>query len=109
MVKLAFEFLVSTAARSGEVWGAEWAEIDTEARVWTVPASRMKAKREHRVPLSGRCLEILEAAKQLGDGNPLVFPSAGGKPLHDMKLSRMLRELEIAAVPVWSINSNALP
>ena len=60
-VKLAFEFLVLTAARSGEMRGARWAEIDKSARVWTIPATRMKAKREHRVPLSGRAVEILKA------------------------------------------------
>ena len=56
VVKLAFEFLVLTAARSGEVRGAEWTEIDTEEHIWTVPATRTKAKREHRVPLSGPAL-----------------------------------------------------
>ena len=59
----------------------------------------MKAKREHRVPLSGRALEILAAAGELGGGNPLVFPTVAGKPIHDMKLSRMLRDLTVAAVP----------
>ena len=61
-VKLAFEFLVLTAARSGEVRLATWDEIDTAGRVWTIAAARMKAKREHRVPLSRRALEILDAA-----------------------------------------------
>ena len=83
-VKLAFEFLVLTAARSGEVRGARWAEIDTADHVWTVPATRTKAKREHRVPLSGRALEILDAARTLDDGNPLVFPSVRGKRMNDM-------------------------
>ena len=73
-VKLAFELLVLTAARSAEVRLATWDEMDTAGRVWTVPALRMKAKREHRVPLCGRALEILVAARALGDGNPLVFP-----------------------------------
>ena len=75
MVKLAFEFLLLTAARSGEVRGARWTEIDTDDHVWTVPATRTKAKREHRVPLSGRALEVLDAARSLDHGNPLVFPS----------------------------------
>ena len=65
---LAFEFLVLTAARSGEVRGAVWSEIDREAGVWTVPASRMKTARAHRVPLCGRALEILDAARRLGGG-----------------------------------------
>ena len=98
-VKLAFEFLVLTAARSGEVRGAEWTEIDTEEHVWTVPATRTKAKREHRVPLSGRALEVLDAARALDDGNPLVFPSVRGKRMNDMTLSALLRTLEVPAVP----------
>jgi integrase len=69
-VRLAFEFLVLTAARSGEVRLATWDEIDTAGAVWTVPATRMKAKREHRVPLCGRALEILDAVRALGDGSP---------------------------------------
>ena len=98
-VKLAFEFLVLTAARSGEVRGARWDEIDIEGRVWTVPALRTKAKRGHRVPLSGRVLEILDAARALGHGNALVFPSGRGRRLSDMMLSGLLKELEIPAVP----------
>ena len=99
-VKLAFEFLVLTAARSGEVRGARWAEIDKSARVWTIPATRMKAKREHRVPLSGRAVEILKAARKLGDGRcRLVFPSRGGKPISITRLPRLLQDLKIAAVP----------
>ena len=64
--KLAFEFLVLTAARSGEVRSAHWDEIDLEAREWTVPAERTKAHRPHRVPLSGRAMEILSEARTLG-------------------------------------------
>ena len=67
-VRLAFEFLVLTAARSGEVRLATWDEIDAAGAVWTISAARMKAKREHRVPLCGRGLEILDAARALGDG-----------------------------------------
>ncbi|MCY3821118.1 MAG: tyrosine-type recombinase/integrase [Gammaproteobacteria bacterium] len=73
-VKLAFEFLVLTATRSGEARGAQWTEIDTTDHVWTLSAQQMKAKREHRVPLCGRALEILDEARALGDGNPLVHP-----------------------------------
>ena len=67
-VKLAFEFLVLTAARSGEVRGARWNEMDTQAQMWTVPATRMKATREHRVPLCRRAVELLDEARMLGDG-----------------------------------------
>ena len=99
-VKLAFEFLVLTAARSGEVRGAQWAEIDLPAGVWTIPATRMKSKREHRVPLCGRAAEILEAARTLGDGrSPFVFASQGGKPFSITRLPRLLQNLKIPAVP----------
>ena len=67
-VTLAFEFLVLTAARSGEVRLAAWDEMDTADHVWTIPATRMKMKRDHRVPLCGRALAILAAARTLGDG-----------------------------------------
>ena len=98
--RLAFEFLVLTAARWGEVRWAEWKEIDRDGRVWTVPARRAKSNRRHRVPLCGRALEILEAAQALGEeAGPLVFTHGGGKPLHDSQLRRLLRELGIAAVP----------
>ena len=100
VVKLAFELLVLTAARWGEVRGAEWAEIDTSGRVWTIPAARMKAQRAHRVPLCGRAMEILGAARTLGDGSgPLVFPSGTGTPLPEKKLRRLLQDRNIAAVP----------
>ncbi len=98
-VKLAFEFLILTASRSGEVRGAQWAEIDTTDRVWTLSALRMKAKREHRVPLCGRALEILDAARTLGDANPLVFPMRSGRPMSASTLLKMLNDLRIAAVP----------
>ena len=100
VVRLAFEFLVLTAARSGEAREARWTEIDTTYRVWTVPATRMKAKREHRVPLCGRAAEILDAARTLGDGDsPLVFPTEGGKPLDDRRFRRLLQRHRVAAVP----------
>ena len=100
VVKLVFEFMVLTAARPGEARGARWDEMDTEAHVWTIPATRMKALREHRVPLCRRALDILDAARTLGNGDgPLVFPTARGKPLTDMALSRPLTQAAIAAVP----------
>ena len=98
-VKLAFEFLVVTAARSAEVRLATWDEIDVAGRVWTVPAERMKMNREHRVPLSLRAVEFLDAARLLGDGNPLVFPNRLGNPFKGTFLSELLRNLDIAAVP----------
>ncbi len=98
-VKLTFEFLVLTAARSGEVRLATWDEMDTAGRVWTVPALRMKAKREHRVPLCGRALKILDAARALCDRNPLVFPMRSGRPIAPSTLPKMLDYHRIDAVP----------
>ena len=97
-IKLAFEFLVLTAARSVEVRLETWAEIDTAGRVWTISAARMKAKREHRVPLCGRAVEILDVARTLGAGNPLVFPMRSGKPISASTLPKMLKYHGIAAV-----------
>ena len=103
-IQLAFEFLVLTAARSGEVRFAAWDEIDLVALVWTIPATRMKAKREHRVPLSRRAVEVLQEAKRLGGSDSgecagPVFPSRRGNPLGGGQLSTIVSELGIAAVP----------
>ena len=97
--KLAFEFLVLTAARSGEVRLARRDEMDLPRAVWTVPAQRMKAQREHRVPLSRRAVEVLRHAMSLGNPGGLVFPSARRQPLSDMTLSKLLKEQGVAAVP----------
>lgn len=96
MGALALEFLIYTAARSGEVRGATWAEFDLKKEVWTVPADRMKAGREHRVPLSAQAIEILERVRALpGADNPeaIVFPSTKRTPLSDMTLTACLRRL----------------
>ena len=97
--QLAFECLVLTAARSGEVRLATWAEVDLEAGVWTVPAARTKMGREHRVPLSARCVDVLREAAGLGKGTDLVFPSTRGKVLSDATIGKLLRERGIDAVP----------
>ena len=99
VVKLAFEFLVLTATRSGEVRGALWTEIDRGEGAWIIPARRTKAAREHRVPLCRRALEILEEARALDRGSPLVFPGLRRNPIATTALSELLRELKIAAVP----------
>ncbi len=101
MTKLSFQFLVLTAARSGEVRLAEWSEIEWESRTWTVPPSRMKARREHRVPLSNAAMEILAEAKaQSGDDKGPVFPAPRtGKPLSNVTHLALLRRLAVAAVP----------
>ena len=99
-VRLAFEFLVLTAARWGEVRWAEWTEIDRDEGVWTVPAKRMKSNREHRVPLCGRAVEILDEARMLVKGtSPYLFPNRLGKQLEEKQLRRMLGKHKIAAVP----------
>ena len=100
VVKLAFEFLVLTAARWGEVRGARWDEVDTQAHVWTIPAARMKAKREHRIPLTQRSMDIFDAVRTLGvGGGPLVFPGRRGAPLAEKGIRRLLQRQGIAAVP----------
>ncbi len=97
--RLALEFLVLTAARSGEIRAARREEVSLDSRVWTVPAARMKAGREHRVPLSRRALDILEEARSLDDGPGLIFPGRWGRPLSDMTFTALLRRLNIPCVP----------
>lgn len=90
--KLALEFLILTAARSGEVRGATWDEVDLKARVWTVPGARMKMGRPHAVPLSKRARFLLAEAQELVGDSGLVFPSLRDKPLSDMTLSKLVKE-----------------
>ena len=103
--KLAFELLVLTAARSGEVRLATWDEFDLAASVWTVPAARMKMNREHRVPLCGRAVEILGEAERLREvvvsvePAGLVFPTRRGKVLSDMVFWKLVKQQGLAAVP----------
>ena len=100
LTQLGLEFLILTVARSGEVHHMEWREVDIEAATWTVPALRMKARKEHRVPLSKQALAILNEARPLGAGNGLVFPSRRGRPLSNMAFTTLLRRLEAGdAVP----------
>ena len=91
--KLCFRFTVLTAARSGEARGSTWAEIDWDTATWIIPGSRMKAAREHRVPLSDAAMAVLEQAKALDDDSALVFPSAlrRGKPMSDMTILKLVR------------------
>jgi integrase len=95
----ALEFLTLTAARSGEVRGAHWSEVDLAQKVWVVPAERMKAKREHRIPLSAHAIALLKSLPTKKTGG-LVFP--GSKPtskLSDMALTAVMRRMEVDAVP----------
>ena len=97
--KLCFRFLVLTAARSGEVRGATWSEINFEKKEWRIPANRMKTGTEHRVPLSGAALAVLEQAQVLRDGSDLIFPSSvkRGTPLSNMTMTKILRDNGLAA------------
>ena len=99
-VKLGFEFLALTACRSGEVRGARWEETDMDAATWTVPASRMKGGRAHRVPLSEQAIAVLDEARGLDNGSGLVFPAPrSGLELSDMAFAQLLRRLELDFVP----------
>ena len=96
IARLAFEFLILTAARTGEVIYATWSEIDEAQALWTVPAARMKAGREHRVPLSRRALGILREAKLLAVNSSYIFPGRSiTKPLSNMAFLMGLRRLKL--------------
>ena len=89
--RLALEFVILTAARSGEVRGARWSEMDLEAGLWTVQAARMKARREHTVPLSLQALAVVKSAAAVRlAGTDLVFPGAGGGLMSDMTMRKVL-------------------
>lgn len=90
----ALEFAILTAARSGEVRGATWSEIDLDAGVWTIPKERMKAEKEHRVPLSAESLALLNALPRMV-GTDLVFPNAKNTVLSDMTLTAVLRRMSV--------------
>lgn len=94
----ALEFVVLTAARSGEVRGALWSEIDLPNKVWTIPGSRMKAGREHRVPLSAPTIALLNSLQRYED-NDLVFVAPRGGMLSDMSLTAVMRRMKVDAVP----------
>ena len=93
MAALALEFAILTAARTGEVIGATWGEVDLDKAIWTIPAARMKAGKEHRVPLSPRAVEILEALKPLG--SDWLFPGARGGKLSGMAMTMLLRRMKV--------------
>ncbi len=88
----ALEFAILTAARSGEVRGATWAEIDLTEKTWVIPAGRMKAEREHRVPLSDKAIKLLKSLPRIEDTD-LIFPNTKGTALSDMTLTALLRRM----------------
>ena len=99
----AVEFGILTAARSGEIRGALWGEIDFDAAIWTVPPERMKAGREHRVPLSDRAVEILRKAPRLSD---VIFPGRrAGSLLSDMSLTAVLRRMDRGDITMHGFRS----
>ena len=93
--QLAFEFLILTATRTNEVISATWNEIDLKNKTWTIPSSRMKATREHRIPLSRRCNEILKETRKISNDSPYVFLNpVTGKPLSNMVFLMLLRRMK---------------
>lgn len=99
-IRFALEFLILTAARTGEVIYATWSEIDCATTTWTIPASRMKAKREHRVPLSPAVLQILAECRALWPNSTFVFPGRRpGGPLSNMSMLMLMRRLGRKEVP----------
>jgi integrase len=93
MAALALEFVILTATRTSEVLGAKWDEVDLAKAIWTIPAARMKAGKEHRVPLAPRAIEILEATKPLG--KDWLFPADRGGKLSGMAMSMLLRRMKL--------------
>ncbi|MBV0932366.1 tyrosine-type recombinase/integrase [Marinobacterium weihaiense] len=94
----ALEFILLTAARSGEVRFATWDEIDLAAKIWTVPAERMKARKDHRVPLSESAIELLQRTPRM-EGSKLLFTAPRGNPLSDMSISAVCKRMEVDATP----------
>jgi integrase len=93
MAALALEFVILTATRTSEVLGATWAEVDLDKAIWTVPASRMKAGKEHRIPLSPRAVEILDAVRPLSEAS--LFPADNGGKLSTMAMAMLLRRMKL--------------
>ena len=99
VTKLAIEFLTLTATRSGETRGALWTEIDLASATWTIPETRMKSGREHKIPLTRRAMDLLAVAKSYADNSGLIFPSVRGKQLSDNTLSKLFRDLDLPGTP----------
>ena len=104
MAALALEFTILTAARTGEVIGARWNEMDMDAKTWTIPAERMKAEREHRIPLCGRAIKILKELQPLG--SEFVFPGLKGKPISNMAMLKLLQRMGRVDLTVHGFRSS---
>ena len=105
----ALEFAILTATRSGEARLAKWQEFDLEKRLWTIPAERMKAEREHWVPLSDQAIALIKALPKI-DGNEYLFPGdRARKPLSDMTLTAIIRRMNKGEKPRWIDPTNSAP
>lgn len=94
----ALEFVILTAARSGEVRGMKWSEVDESLSAWVIPAERMKARKEHRIPLSNAASDLLKTMPRI-EGNDYVFPAPRGGKLSDMSLTAVMRRMNRSEVP----------
>jgi integrase len=94
---LALEFTILTATRTNEALGARWSEINLEEKYWLIPAERMKADREHKVPLSPRALDIIAKMRELSDGEYVFSGTRRGQPLSDMSLLMIIRRMGLDA------------
>lgn len=106
MARHALEFLILCASRTGEVTGAVWSEFDFEKRLWTIPATRMKAKVEHRIPLSDRALEILRTIKPFSTGEYVFNSDKRDKPMSSMTMNMLLRRMEVSGITVHGFRSS---
>lgn len=116
--RLALQFLILTAARSGEVRGATWPEIDLDARTWTIPGSRMKAGKAHVVPLSDAALAILARVQPIrAQADAPIFPGTKGQALSDMTMLKIMRDRSLpfsvhgfrSAFKTWAVEATSFP
>jgi len=102
----ALELCILTAARSGEILGMQWAEVDLDKKIWTVPANRMKAGREHRVPLSERAVAILKQLAEIRTGD-FVFPwRCKNRPLSSTAMNKVVHRMKAASITVHGFRSS---
>jgi integrase len=105
MSRWSLELLILTACRTSEVIGAQWSEIDLVKKLWTIPKERMKAGREHRVPLVKRAIEIIEQVKPFTNGNYLFPGGKADKPLSNMAMAMLLRRMGYTEITVHGFRS----
>ncbi len=106
MAAKALQFTILTACRTSEVLNAQWSEIDLASALWTIPASRMKARREHKVPLSNAAVAVLERVVRVQD-NPFVFPGMKeGRPLSNLAMLMLLRRMDLGHLTVHGFRSS---